>query len=175
MNFSESPVLTPEDFRTATAEMQLALLEACQAHYRHQLVSLVIFGSVARGTPHALSDVDLLIVARALPDGRWNRSRDFISVEAEVEKRVGHWRQRGWEWELSPLFKTPEEVEIGSPLFLDMVDDARLLFDPEGFFAARLERLRQTLQRQGSRRIWTGRTWHWDLKPDFRPGDRIEL
>jgi hypothetical protein len=35
----------------------------------------------------------------------------------------------------SPVFKSPEEVEAGSPLFLDMVDDARILCDPEGFLA----------------------------------------
>jgi hypothetical protein len=26
-----------------------------------------------------------------------------------------------------------------------------------------------------ARRIWLGNAWHWDLKPDFKPGDVIEL
>lgn len=175
MSDAEPAVLSPADFLQAREEIESALLECCREHYGDNLISLVIFGSVARGTAHALSDVDLLVVARNLPRGRWTRAGDFIRVEKRVEERAGHWRQRGWEWELSPYFKTPEEVEIGSPLFLDMVDDARLLLDEGGFFAARLERLRATLRRQGSQRIWTGRTWHWVLKPDFRPGDRIEL
>jgi hypothetical protein len=33
------------------------------------------------------------------------------------------------ETSLSPLFKTPAEANRGSPLFLDLVDDARILVD----------------------------------------------
>lgn len=175
MRPADPPVLDSAAFHAAAHELQEALIGACRTHYGTNLVSLVLFGSVARGTPHGFSDVDVLVVARGLPDGRWNRVGDFAPVEAEVERRAGHWRGRGWEWELSPHFKTPAEAEAGSPLFLDMIEDARILLDEGAFFAARLERLRGVLRRQGSRRIWTGRTWHWELKPDFRPGDRIEL
>lgn len=38
-----------------------------QAHYADRLVSLVVFGSMGRGTPRPDSDVDLLIVAEPLP------------------------------------------------------------------------------------------------------------
>jgi hypothetical protein len=50
-----------------------------------------------------------------------------------------------------------------------------LFFDRDGFFAGVLDRLRVSLRRLGARRIRTGSTWYWDLKPDFKPGDRIEL
>lgn len=76
---------------------------------------------------------------------------------------------------LSPVIKSPEEVEAGSPLFLDMVEDALILFDRDGFFAGRLERLRRRMAELGSRRIWRGDFWYWILKPDYRPGDVIEL
>src|SRR5207244_12397001 len=71
--------------------------------------------------------------------------------------------------------KTPEEVEAGSPLFLDMVEDARILHDEDGFLAAYLEGLRQRLVALGSRRVWRGGTWHWVLKPDLKPGETITL
>ena len=76
---------------------------------------------------------------------------------------------------LSPVLKTPEEVEAGSPLFLDMVEDARILHDEDGFLAAYLEGLRQRLVALGSRRVWRGSTWHWVLKPDLKPGETITL
>jgi hypothetical protein len=44
-------------------------------------VSLVVFGSVGRGTAGPASDLDLLVVASGLPDGRALRVRDFMSVE----------------------------------------------------------------------------------------------
>jgi predicted nucleotidyltransferase len=42
-------------------------------HYGARLVSLVVFGSIGRGTARPDSDVDLLIVAENLPDGRMAR------------------------------------------------------------------------------------------------------
>jgi hypothetical protein len=26
-----------------------------------------------------------------------------------------------------------------------------------------------------AKRVWKGSAWYWDLKPDYRPGDVIEL
>jgi len=71
------------------------------------------------------------------------------------------------------VFKTPEEAEAGSPLFLDMVDDARILYDCDGFLEELLERLRQRLAELGSRRVWRGNSWYWVLKPDLAPGEAI--
>jgi hypothetical protein len=73
------------------------------------------------------------------------------------------------------VFKTPEEVLAGSPLLLDMVEDARVLVDRDAFFQAAIDRLKERLARQGARRIWRGNAWLWDLKPDYQPGDVFEL
>jgi hypothetical protein len=77
--------------------------------------------------------------------------------------------------DLSPVFKTPDEVERGSPLFLDMVEDARLLYDPEQFLAGYLDQLRARLQQLGARRVRLGNAWYWDLKPDLKPGEVFSL
>ena len=74
---------------------------------------------------------------------------------------------------LSPVFKTPGEVEAGSPLFLDMVEDARILYDPDEFLARRLARLRGRLQELSGRCIWRGNAWYWELKPDLQPGEVV--
>jgi hypothetical protein len=76
---------------------------------------------------------------------------------------------------LSPVFKTPAEVEAGSPLFLDMIDDARLLHDTDGFFRRYLDGFRRRFQVLGSRRIWLGNAWYWELKPDLKPGEVFTL
>jgi hypothetical protein len=76
---------------------------------------------------------------------------------------------------ISVVIKSPEEAQMGSPLFLDMTEDARILFDEEGFFAAVLERLRKRLKELGARRVWKGNVWYWELKPDYKPGDVFEL
>jgi predicted nucleotidyltransferase len=133
-------------------------------------VAVVIFGSTGRGTARPDSDIDLLLIADPLPDGRMRRVEEFEIVERRIAELLP-----GVVPPLSPVFKTPEEVGHGSPLFLDMTEDARILFDRESFFARHLDRLRARLAQLGARRIWLGSAWYWDLKPDYRPGEVFEL
>jgi len=157
------------------AGAESTLLEQCRVFYKERLISLVVYGSVARGTFTLASDVDFLVVANSLPPGRIPRVREFDAVETALQPSLQECRRVGWNVELSPIFKTTSEAERGSPLFLDMIDDARILFDRDHFFANRLEKLRKRLRALGSRRIWSGNIWYWDLKPDYKPGDVIEL
>jgi predicted nucleotidyltransferase len=153
------------------------LLDACKEHYGERLVSLAVFGSFGRGTPRLDSDVDLLVVAEPLPRGRISRVKEFGAVERMFRARPPAAARTGGtaRRELSPVIKTREEAGMGSPLFLDMVDDARILFDRDGFFAGTLARLNDRLKILGSKRIWKGSAWYWDLKPDYKPGEVFEL
>jgi predicted nucleotidyltransferase len=152
-----------------------ALLAELRTHYGHRLVACAVFGSVARGTPRQDSDIDLLLVVRDLPRGRFNRVEEFLPVEARLEPALATAEPGYSSIALSPVFKTPEEVEAGSPLFLDMIEDARLLYDPEGFLAGYLDRLRARLLQLGARRIRRGNAWYWELKPDLAPGEIFAL
>ena len=148
---------------------------AVRRHYGDRLVSLVVFGSMGRGTQRSDSDLDLLIVADGLPQGRLARVEDFAPVEAALAPRLEDGRRAGFPTECSPVFKTPNEVLAGSPLLLDMVDDARILHDPEGVLAGRLGRLRARLAELGARRVPHGGGWYWELKPDLKPGEVFTL
>ncbi|WP_447979710.1 nucleotidyltransferase domain-containing protein [Candidatus Nitrospira bockiana] len=150
-------------------------VKAIQSHYGDRLVTVAVYGSVGRGTMRFDSDIDLLIIARGLPNGRWTRAREFDAVEEVLEPAFMDARRHGIDTKLSVVLKTPEEAEAGSPLFLDMTEDAQLLYDRDDFFARRLERLRGRLRQLGSKRIWRGNMWYWDLKPDYKPGEVFEL
>jgi uncharacterized protein len=171
-SISARAVVPLDELRTM---IESSLLEECQRFYGARLISLVVYGSVGRGTFSPASDLDLLIIADPLPKGRIARVREFEEVESGVGPDLARCRSSDWDIRFSPILKTPAEAEAGSPLFLDMVDDARILFDRAGFFSARLDRLRERLRQLGSRRIWKGKMWYWDLKPDWKPGDVIEL
>ena len=151
------------------------VLQACQQHYGPRLVSLAVFGSVGRGTPHPGSDLDLLIVADDLPIGRLQRADDFRAVEAALSPQLTEARNAGLTPEVSPVFKTPAEVRQGSPLFLDMIEDARMLHDRDDFLRRTLAEFKARLDRLGARRVWRGNAWYWDLKPDYKPGEVFEL
>ncbi len=143
--------------------------------YWERLVSLVLFGSVASGRMRPDSDIDLLIVAEPLPAGRMARVWEFDAVEAALNRDLEAAGRAGVHTYLSPVFKTTAEVERGSPLFLDMTLEARILYDRDGFFARYLEGLRARLQALGSRRKELCGGYYWVLKPDWKPGEEIRL
>lgn len=167
--------MVPASLGEHVTHLMADLTTAAERHYADRLVSVVVFGSMGRGTPRYESDLDVLIVADALPKGRMARVEDFAAIEAALEPRLAAGREAGFITDCSPVFKTPDEVRAGSPLFLDMVDDARILYDRDGFFAEALARVRARLARLGARRVWRGNAWFWDLKPDYTPGEVFDL
>lgn len=165
---AEGNVLSVESLLTT-------FLAVCQKFYGDRLVSVVVFGSVGRGTPRPDSDIDVLIVADGLPNGRLRRVQEFRAIEDALLPCLAKIRSAGWHIELSPVIKTPTEILRGSPLLLDMIHDARLLYDRDGFFRAALAQFQSRLEKLHARRIWRGNAWLWDLKPDYRVGEVFEL
>jgi hypothetical protein len=149
--------------------------DACRQHYGDRLVSLAVFGSVGRGTPRPDSDIDVLLVVDPLPDGRTARMAEFAEIERSLAGTLVDARTRGVNTSLSPVLKTPAELAHGSPLLLDMIDDARLLIDTGSVPARALDTLRARLAALGARHIWRGNAWYWDLKPDLKPGEVFTL
>ncbi len=150
--------------------------DAVATTYGDRLIAVAVFGSWARGAATPASDLDLLIVATPLPPSRMKRVREFRPVnEATRSARVGVWADHGGEIELAPVFKTPEELAAGSPLYLDMTLWSVVLIDRGGLLATFLERLRDRMQTLGSRRVPFKGGVYWDYKPDFRPGEVVEL
>lgn len=156
-------------------ELEDKLLIAIRSFYGARLISVVIFGSVARETLHFDSDIDILMIVEGLPEGRMKRIREFEGVEKEIEPFLKSLRKEGIHTILSAILKSPDEAKKGSPLFLDMVEDAKILYDKEGFFSTILEQLRSRLQTLGAKRVWKGNAWYWVLKPDLKPGEVFEL
>ena len=153
-----------------------AVREATRALYGKRLVALAVFGSWARGAATTASDLDLLVVAEPLPPSRLKRVREFRRVaEATRAARCRVWSAEGPEVELAPVFKTPAELAAGSPLYLDMTLWCELLVDRDGTLAAFLTDLRHRMQALGARRLRFKGGVFWDYKPDFRPGDVVEL
>jgi predicted nucleotidyltransferase len=155
--------------------LEKRLLSEIKTLYSKRLISVVVFGSVGRGTQRCDSDLDLLVIADQLPRGRMKRMEEFSVIEHRIGPVLKSLREAGMTTDLSPVIKSPEEAERGSPLFLDMVEDARILIDRNGFFEKVLSRLRGRLKQLGAKRIWMGSAWYWDLKPDYKPGECFDL
>ncbi len=109
------------------------LLDQTVRCYGDRLVTLAVFGSVGRGCQRADSDIDILIIAENLPDGRLKRMREFEKVEEALESSLIRLKDAGISTCLSPVIKSPGEVKHGSLLFLDMIEDSLILHDRGGF------------------------------------------
>jgi len=151
------------------------LATACREVYGERLVSLAVFGSVARGAMRADSDIDILLVADALPSGRLRRVAEFQPVEDRLASRLAFAASQGVNTRLAPVFKSRKELDYGTPLLLDMTEQVRILVDRDETLARRLERLRTRLKELGSRKVTRDDGYYWLLKPDYKPGDVIEL
>jgi predicted nucleotidyltransferase len=153
-----------------------AVRDAAVAVYRQRLISLAIFGSWARGAATPASDLDLLVVAEPLPPSRMKRVREFEPVaDATRAARSRVWPGGGAEVELAPVFKTRAELAAGSPLYLDMTLWLVVLVDRDRTLESFLAGLRERMLALGSRRLPFKGGGFWDYKPDFRPGDLVEL
>ena len=132
---------------------------------------MVLFGSVARGGASESSDIDLLIVADDLPRSLTERARPFRKTWERV--RAEH-ALPAVDWNL--VIKTAAEAAHHSPLYLDMVDDGIVLVDRSGFFQAVLDDMRERMKALGNQRIYLpDGSWYWDLKPDYRFGEVVEI
>ncbi|MBI4577442.1 MAG: nucleotidyltransferase domain-containing protein [Planctomycetes bacterium] len=154
-----------------------ACLHALRQGFGGRLVSVVLFGSLARGDhDEERSDVDLLVIAEGLPPDRKGRYRAFDAALSAVRSVLQDLAARGCYVSFSPVLKTPEEARYHTPLYLDMVHEGRLLHDRDGFFAGVLDGLRRRLDEVGARRVvLPGGEAYWDLKPDYRFGEVFEI
>jgi len=136
----------------APAQMITALLDHLSQEsvqrWGANLVSVVLFGSLARGDAHQHSDIDVLLVVRNLPQGWRERSTLELSFE-----RLG----LQWGKPLQVILVEPAEVRLAvddvMPFLLEMREGYRCLFDRDEFFQTEMKRLEGILVRRGVRRL----------------------
>ena len=138
------------------------------------ILSVALFGSVARGHARLDSDIDLLFVHREVDFNPVHRSIDIafaLKEEGEYKCLVG----QGLDPQPSCIFMTERELWNRPHISLDILVEGILLYDV-GVLESRLRALRERLNTLGSKRVaLPDGTWYWDLKPDWKPGEIIEL
>ena len=139
------------------------------------LTSVVLFGSVARGEARKDSDIDLLVVARDLPRGAFNRRGVLVPIRERLLPDLEALWEQGMYIDFAEVIQTEAAAQRFHLLYLDLTEEGVLLYDRNGFFAGVLEAVRQRLTELGARRRRLGQIVYWDLKPDLKPGEKLEL
>jgi predicted nucleotidyltransferase len=139
------------------------------------LTSIVLVGSVARGEARVSSDVDLLVICRKLPEGAFRRREALQPVRERLQADLDQLWAQGIHSDFAEVIRSEAEAQRTHPVYLDMTEEAVILFDRGDFFTGVLERLQERLQQLGAKRRQLGQLRYWDLKPDFKPGEAITL
>nr|WP_276321753.1 nucleotidyltransferase domain-containing protein [Saccharolobus shibatae] len=151
------------------------LIKLLLEEFGDRLISVVVYGSVARGDNRKDSDVDLLIVISRLPKTLTERIMLFEKVENKIEDYIEKLMNEGYYISFSPIIKTPEEAIRFSPIYMDMTEDAIILYDRDNFFRKVLEETRERLLKLGFERVWISKkTWYW-RKKDYKFGEVIDF
>jgi len=123
------------------------------------LIAAALFGSYARGDYQEGSDIDILLIARNLPENHLERMVFLNKAVIECKRSPGF------------VPKTPEEFDRGFPSFyLDLGLDAIILYDTNEFLEQRLNRIREITEEAGLYRTGGRHNFYWNWKKRPKPG-----
>lgn len=143
-----------------------------------RLVSIMLFGSIARGDWDRDSDIDVLVVAEGWEDKpAWARIKELRRAKEALEEspdysealRAGYW----------PIVQnyplSVEEAKGFNRIYLDALIDGIIIYDRDGFLSRVLQSLRKRLGEMGSIRITLpDKRFYWVLK-NVKAGEVITL
>ena len=140
------------------------ILSALDASLGERLVSVALFGSFARGTARAGSDLDVLVVVDRYLSMEEETAVAMATRAACTELLVSQWRS-------SPTHATPqlqfvsrEAADQGSSFLLDLAREAILVYDRGDFLRGALTRLSRRAVALGvRRRTLPGGRWFWAM------------
>lgn len=128
-----------------------------------RLVSVVLFGAVARGDAHASSDIDVLVVVDPIAPGPFSRNDLLAAADEALAPLLAAAEMDGIRTRLHRIVATRADAEQMIALDLDLAQDGVLLFDRNAFLADLLDNTRASLARLGARRVREGGSWYWEM------------
>jgi hypothetical protein len=97
---------------------------------------------------------------------------DRIDASQEYEALV----TAGYRPTPSPVPHTVDDLTRHPWILLDIAHHGVVLHDPEAILEREMAAVRRRMAELGSRRIeLPDGSWYWDLKPDWRPGEVVDL
>ncbi len=125
----------PDNIKKAVNEF----VECCKSRFSQNLVSVILFGSVARGTAQKYSDVDILVIIDELPKRRLDREDIVIDLILDILKKY-HIR-------ISPMLLESTELSTKNlnPLIYGILTGYNVLYDPQNFWSDFLTKIKPTI------------------------------
>lgn len=148
------------------------------SQYGQRLKTIVLYGSVARGSATSTSDVDFMLIVDGLDRNYGRRIEELVSQELDpiLVGEKTYLVRHGYSADLSNIVYSTEESRRFRLVYLDIIHDGRILFDYQNHFGNISAAFKSRLDRAGTRKVDLGSGgWYWELKPNLRFGERLEL
>ncbi len=128
------------------------------------LISFVIFGSLARKRFKKGSDIDILMIVK-------ERKRfEDIYLKKYVKIRRSDWP------DVDVIIEEEKNLRENPLILLDMIENSIVLLDKNKTFERIIRDLKNKLKELGAKKVKLKRDlWYFDLKPDYKKGDRLEI
>jgi len=182
-------LLDPRNFVTLASERLQNVAEIPQERYvklvcdvfrsaskAFSLSSFAVYGTVARGAARNDSDIDILVISNDFTGSLGLRAENLLKIEELVKNELDWLRKKSLYTSLSFCPLREEEAENMPLLFLDLTEEAVILYDENRFLERVLTDFKARLLKLGAKRVFIdGENWYWDLKPDYRFGDEIPI
>jgi len=151
-------------------------IQYTMGYYGDRLISLAVYGSYARNEARLNSDLDLFVVLSDNPSlSRSERNWEFLTkVEKPFDTERLSLESDLISMEISALILPESKARSFNPLYLDMVTEVHILWDPRHFLKERLNKTAEQMKRWKSKKILLGGKWAWDITPNRTWGERIE-
>ncbi len=88
--------------REKFGELIELIFQEVRSYYGKNLTSFVVFGSCGRGILGPNSDIDMLIVLRNAPRGRFKRMKEFYE---NIEKRIEPYIEKLRDYEINTFLR----------------------------------------------------------------------
>ncbi len=148
------------------------VVDKLRERFSEHLAAVALFGSAARGEATERSDLDFLVILRAIPKTLERRREVYKPIRDAV---AGHHHQVKdiTVIDVDEEFIKDEDVEITS-LMLNIAADAVILYDPKGELATFLGRVHRLIEVAGLERYRT-RDGSYGWKPRQGPLQAVEV
>jgi predicted nucleotidyltransferase len=118
------------------------IVEGIKRYFGSRLISIVLFGSQARGTATEHSDIDLVVIVKGMPSN-WRKQKE-INIEVR-------WIEELSDLPVSIILKNPTTVKsslsVIQPLLFGILKSYKVLYDPTNFFETQAEIYRKKMKK----------------------------
>jgi predicted nucleotidyltransferase len=160
-----------ETYRRLIERFIKEIKESCGDNF----LSLVLFGSVARGEAGENSDIDILVLMEVKGEGIEKKFTEIGVNSYDWEENI-ELRNKGIRTKIYEIVKTEEELRENPLILLDILDHGIILYDPKNRMKNILKDFEKKLKELGAEKIiFSDGKWAWDLKPDWKKGEIVEI